>query len=88
MLTGCVVPLKVCRPTSGSLYIYNPNTSKFEGDLDILKMYLYIENEVARLMHSKLPTVDDRDMYGNKKNRKIALKLKSQGQMSPTSIHF
>jgi len=29
-------------------------TLKLEGDLDILKMYLHTENEVARLRHSKL----------------------------------
>jgi len=34
-------------------------TLKLEGDLDILKMYLHAENEVARLRHSKLLTVDE-----------------------------
>jgi len=33
-------------------------TLKLEGDLDILKMHLHIENEVAGLRHSKLLTVD------------------------------
>jgi len=37
----------------------NPMTLKLEGDLDILKMYLHTENEVARLKHSKLLTVDE-----------------------------
>jgi len=31
----------------------NPLTLKLEGDLDILKMYLYIENEAASLRDSK-----------------------------------
>jgi len=31
-------------------------TLKLEGDLDTLKMYLYTENEIARLMHLKLLT--------------------------------
>jgi len=61
-------------------------TLKFEDNLDILKMYLHTENEVARLRDSKLLTVDDR--YGKLKNAKIALKVKGQGQMSPTSNHF
>jgi len=34
-------------------------TLKLEGDLNILKMYLHTKNEVARLMHSKLVTVDE-----------------------------
>jgi len=29
-------------------------TLKLEGGLDILNMYLFTENEVARLLHSKL----------------------------------
>jgi len=33
-------------------------TLKLEGDLDVLKMYLYTENEVARLRHSKLLIMD------------------------------
>jgi len=57
----------------------NLMTSKLEGNLDILKMYLHAENEVARLRHSKLLTVDACD---------IALNVKGQGQMSPTSNHF
>jgi len=32
----------------------NPMTLKLEGDLDILKMYLHTEDEVAMLRHSKL----------------------------------
>jgi len=34
-------------------------TLKLEGDLNILKMYLYTKNEIARLRHSKLLTVDE-----------------------------
>jgi len=34
-------------------------TLKLEGELDILKMYLHTENEVARLRPSKLLTVDE-----------------------------
>jgi len=34
-------------------------TLKLEGGLDILNMYLHTENEVARLRHSKLLTVDE-----------------------------
>jgi len=30
----------------------NPTTLKLEGDLDILKMYIYTENEAASLVHS------------------------------------
>jgi len=37
----------------------NPMTLKLEGDLDILKMNLHTENEVARLRHSKRLTVDE-----------------------------
>jgi len=32
----------------------NPMTLKFEGDLDILKMYLRTENEAASLRHAKV----------------------------------
>jgi len=35
----------------------NPMTLKLESGLDILKVYLHTENEVARLRHSKLLTV-------------------------------
>jgi len=65
----------------------NPMTLKFVGDLDILKMYFHAENEVARLRHSKLLTVDE-ICTANEKNAKIALKVKGRGQMSPTSNHF
>jgi len=37
----------------------NPMTLKLEGDLDILKMYLYNKNEVARLWYWKLLMVDE-----------------------------
>jgi len=32
---------------------------KLEGDLDILKMYLYTENEVAKLRHPELLIMDE-----------------------------
>jgi len=59
-------------------------TLKLEGDIDILKMYLHNEN---RLRNSKLLIEDDMCME-NAKNMKIALEVKGQGQMSPTSNHF
>jgi len=34
-------------------------TLKLEGDIDILKMYLHIENTVARLRHSKQLIMDE-----------------------------
>jgi len=40
-------------------------------------MYLHIENEVARLRHSKLLMVDKVCM-ANEKNMKMALKVKAQ----------
>jgi len=43
---------------------------KLEGDLDILKMYLYTENEVARLRYSKLLLENDMCMANEKKIRK------------------
>jgi len=61
-------------------------TWKLEGDLDILKMYLHTENEVAMLRHSKLLIEDDMCM-ANEKNEN-ALKVNGQGQMSPTFSHF
>jgi len=62
-------------------------TLKLEGDLDILKLYLHTENEVARLKHSKLLIMDEIGI-ANKKHTKIFLKVKGQGQMSPTSNYF
>jgi len=53
----------------------NPMTLKLEGDLDILKMYVHTESEVVGL-------------HGKWKNTKTALKIKGQGQLSPTSNHF
>jgi len=50
-------------------------------------MYLHAENEVAGLRHLKLLREDDICM-SDEKNTKIALKVKGQGQMSPTSNHF
>jgi len=59
-------------------------TLKLEGDLDILKMYLYNEYEVARSRHSKLLIMDE---ICTANETKIAVNVK--GQMSPTnsSIH-
>jgi len=50
-------------------------------NLGILKMYLYTQNEVAKLRHSKLLTVDEICM-ANEKNTKIALKVKGQRSRS------
>jgi len=44
----------------------NSMTLKLEGDLDILKMYFYTKNEVTRLKHSKLLTVDEICMANKK----------------------
>jgi len=63
-------------------------TLKLEDDLDILKTYPHSENEVVRLRHSKLLTVDEITDAGQVKNTKIALKVKGQGQMSLTSNHI
>jgi len=67
-------------------------TLKLESDLDILIMYLHTENEVARLMHSKLLTLDEICMAtpitSEMKNTQMALKVKDQGQMSLTFNHF
>jgi len=49
-----VQPLFCCRDLA-----INPMTLKLEGDLDILKMCLCTENEVARLKHSKVFIMDD-----------------------------
>jgi len=68
----------------------NQMTLKLEyglGGLDILKMYLHIENEIAMLRHSKF-LIDDVICMANKKNTKIALKVKGQGQRSLTINHF
>jgi len=65
----------------------NPMPLKLEGDLDILIMYLHTESEIARLIQSKLVTVDEICMT-DEKNTKIALKVKGQGYMSPTSNHL
>jgi len=53
---------------------------KLNRDLDILKMYLRTENEVAKYSHSKgiaLAGKNDNSSQG-----------KYQGQMSPISNHF
>jgi len=52
-------------------------TLKLEGDLDILKMYHYNENEAASLRHSKL-----RAWIGKKYENM------SQGQMSKAPNYF
>jgi len=57
----------------------NPMTLKLEGDLDILKMYLHTEDEVTRLKHSELLTVDETC---------IVFKVNGQGQISPTFNNF
>jgi len=54
---------------------------KLDTDLDILKMYPHYENEVARSSHCK-------GIEWAEKNTKIALKVKGQSQMSPTSNHL
>jgi len=59
-------------------------TWKLEGDLDILKMYLHTENEVAMLRHSKL-LIDD-ICTTNEKNTKIALRVK--GHQPPWGIYI
>jgi len=64
-------------------------TLKLEGDLDILKMYLRAENEVARLRHSKLLTVDEICMVNEKYlNSSQGERSKVKGQMSPTFNRF
>jgi len=45
----------------------NPMTLKLRGDRDFLKMYLHTENEVAKLRHSKLLTVDETCMANESK---------------------
>jgi len=62
--TGAFVRPKLCprgaaRPLLCSRNFDNPMTMKLEGDLDILKMYLHIENEVDKLRHSKLLLTDE-----------------------------
>jgi len=57
-------------------------TLKPEDDLDVLKMYLYTENETLSTPNGR------RDSIANEKNTKIALKVKGQGQMSPSSKCF
>jgi len=63
-------------------------TLKLKGELDILKMYLHTENEVARLRHSELQLLDEicMSITSKMKNTKIGLKVK--GQISTTSNHF
>jgi len=69
-------------PVHGRFFTVVTLTLKLEGDLDILKMYLHTENEVAILRHSKLLIEDDRCM-AYEKNTKLSLKVKDQGQISP-----
>jgi len=47
-------------------------TLKHEGDLDILKMYLHTENEVAGLRHLKLLTVDEICMADEKIQKQLS----------------
>jgi len=61
-------------------------TLTLEGDLHILKTYLHTESEVATLRHSRLLTVNEIRMANEKKRKQ--LKVKGQGQMSPTSNSF
>jgi len=49
-----------------ALILFPDDLKKLEGDLDILKMYLHTENEVAMLRHSKLLTEDDMRMANEK----------------------
>jgi len=58
----------------------NPMTLKLEGHLDILKMYLHTENEVATLRHSKLLVVDEICMVNEKYENS------SQGQRSKSDV--
>jgi len=46
-------------------------TLKLEGDLNILKMYLHRENEVARLRYSKILKLDEIDMAITSEMKKI-----------------
>jgi len=55
-------------------------TLKLEGDLDILKMYLHIKNEITRLRHSKLLTLDE--ITSNMKKPEN----KSQGERSTSNF--
>jgi len=51
-------------------------TLKLEGDLDILKIHLYTENEVARLRHSKLLIMDEISMANEKyENSSLCVRL-------------
>jgi len=56
-------------------------TLKREGDLDILKMYLYTENEFVMLRHSKLLIEDDICMVNEKEYENS-----SQGQRSRSNV--
>jgi len=66
-------------------------TLKLKGGLDILKMYLHVENKIAVLRHLRLLIIDETckayDITSEMKNTQIALKVKGQGQKSPTSNH-
>jgi len=58
----------------------NPLTLKLEGDLDSLKMYIHTENEVARLRHLKLLTVDKICM-ANEKTRASCYTIGTSGRL-------
>jgi len=64
-------------------------TLRLEGDLDIMKVYVYTGDKVARLKHLKLLIMDEIGLcMANEKNTKIAFKVKCQGQMLSTFNHF
>jgi len=61
-------------------------TLELERDLHIMKMYLYTENEVARLRHLKLLIEDEMRMTNKKYENSSSLKVKVKcHQLSTTS---
>jgi len=68
----------------------NSMTLKLEDDIDILKMYLYTQNEVARLRHSKLLTVDEICMANKKIRKELSrskVKVKCHQIPTTSSVH-
>jgi len=66
-------------------------TLQLEGDLDILKLYLYTENKVAGLRHSKLLMLDEicfAITSKMKKNTKITPGQRSNDTNFPTLLAF
>jgi len=61
---------------------YNQMSLKLKGDLDILKMYLYIENKVATLRHSILLIMDEICMANEKYENSS-----QDGQSQMFSVH-